>query len=114
MRIADKVLTSTSLPTSLPRFYGIAWRDPLTLSTVVYPMPFNIIARWLRGVHAWIRFSNGDRWLAASRRIRTDAYNEGYEVGIRIGKQLAQEELVVRATAVFAKHGHRNADVSSA
>lgn len=57
---------------------GIAWKDFQTLTWVVYPIPFNLIARWAR-----------DLWHIVagpgSQPTERDFYMRGYEHGYTAG-----------------------------
>ena len=46
----------------IPKGYGIAWVDFLSMEAVCYPMGLNFMARWFRDAKYWIKdpFSKGD------------------------------------------------------
>lgn len=83
--------------TMIPFGYGIAWRDFADNRQVMYPIPFNIIIRWLRDLHYWlmvvgrpgyrekverIAYLNGKN----SNRIEIQSnYNIGYTNGLNDG-----------------------------
>jgi hypothetical protein len=59
---------------TLPRFYGVAWRDYSRDGVVCYPVPVNIVAGLLRGLWHWLK-------SAGTQTIIDAAYNHGYRDG---------------------------------
>lgn len=69
--------------TSLRWYQGVAWKDWQTLTWVVYPIPFNLFARWARDLwfvlaapgpqpmeHDWYMKGYADALAEVSRKNR--------------------------------------------
>jgi len=41
---------------------GVAWYDPARRAAIVYPVPFNVLARILRNIWLWCLAGHGSRW----------------------------------------------------
>lgn len=63
----------------VPRGYGLAWHDLFHNQVVVFPIPFNLVARWLRELYFWLR----NPWTDAMTRDQRAAYLRGYHDGAR-------------------------------
>jgi len=74
MKISDRVREAESMP----RGYGVAWYEPACRWAVVYPVPFNILLRFLRKL--WFRLAFPTKNM---RELREQAiYHRGYQEGI--------------------------------
>ena len=64
----------------LPLLYGVAYYDFAMNSGVYYPIPLNLLVRFLRGL--WMRIKAPDRtwWEERERVIRDRAYQEAIKV----------------------------------
>ncbi|KKM72020.1 hypothetical protein LCGC14_1424710 [marine sediment metagenome] len=62
----------------LPRWYGVAWREPDMDGVVVMPIPLNVLAGWVRRVWHWLRY--GLRPSVFDRAV-IKAYRRGYTEG---------------------------------
>lgn len=64
-----------------PRFYGVAWEDPLSLVVHAFPIPVNLVVRWWLGFWRWCRWSRGNTF----ERLLWEAERRGEERGRRRG-----------------------------
>ena len=88
MRI-KKILTDKQLFTeSVPRLYGLAYRDYARRASAFYPIPLNWLVRWVRD----LRFILSDASNKKSELEKT--YRAGFEAGIERGK--SQGEFIGR------------------
>jgi hypothetical protein len=71
----------------LPWGHGAAYPLVTRAAWVTYPVPLNLLVRWIRSFY----FS-----LARSARtsIEQQAYNRGYEAGIRVGRKQGKDEAI--------------------
>lgn len=68
-----------------PWGYGFAWRSYSEMAVVVYPIPFNFIARWTRELYFW---------LAKPRRFWADQfYLDGYEKGREVADKFSEMKI---------------------
>lgn len=74
----------------LPRGYGVAWRCYDRYASVCYPVPFNLVARWLRDLYVWARCIARPSY---SDRVLWRAFNRGRDIGIELGREHALREL---------------------
>src|SRR3989304_577934 len=75
----------------VPRFYGLAYREPAWAAEVYYLIPFNLLVRWWMGFWCWVVWGRGNRWdraLEAARRA-------GFHAGLEIGRKQATEDALV-------------------
>ena len=89
-------------------WYAIAWRDFDTDRAVCYPVGLHFLMRWSRDLWCWVRGVGlpgyGDRlyikaqgrankWaLAALEQERQNAWDDGYGIGYRQGRQDAIDD----------------------
>jgi hypothetical protein len=102
----------------IPRGYGVAYAVIDRRASVYYPVPFNVVACWLRVVWRWLRFPAGTYvgarqlreaelagwqhgYAAGYERARTDAYRDGYAVGLEDGATNARRELHAEVMALL-------------
>lgn len=74
MRITELQVLEGALP---PKGYGYAWRD-YGDSSIWMPIPFNLIARFIRAAYRSIAFNRNKTWIE-KREIA--AYQAGFEQG---------------------------------
>lgn len=56
----------------IPRWYGIAYYSPYSDHAICYPIPVNLIVRWLRNLLWAMKRGKEDALSEAYRRGRTD------------------------------------------
>ncbi len=78
----------------IPFWYGFAWRYYNEMAIVVFPIPFNFLARWIREVYLFLKLSGAAKinanYLAGYEKGRA----EGENYGMIKGKREYQEELL--------------------
>ena len=67
----------------LPRFYGVAWYDPMTIRAICYPIPVNWFAWAIR--HAWLRMTV----CPMTDYERTMGIRQAYRLGWEHGRATA-------------------------
>jgi len=93
----------------LPRGYGVAYRSVTKHGAICYPIPLNLVVRWLYGVWLWLRFPVGTTWY---EEIEIRAYERGREAGRDIGAlqaATADGERVRRLVSEAYENGKRDA-----
>ena len=67
----------------LPWGYGIAWHRWERNAPVIMPIPFNVIAGWVREVYFLLAYKLQPRWI---RQREVAIANKAFEAGRRIGR----------------------------
>lgn len=99
---ATKIIAGEKMPFG----YGIAWHEYAEAAIVVYPMPFNFVARWVRSAYLHLMNQGAEyskHYLAGYEK----GYEEGKQHGIRKGRLLEQEELVEKIS-LWVTSTHKN------
>lgn len=79
MKIRKEVLCSKGF--AIPRFYGLAWSNDLGMIMVCYPIPLNLIMRWLNVLFIKIKFPHSGVLEKFINKTYNDAFDLGYSRG---------------------------------
>ena len=90
MRFTEEYLFDQGV---VPRWYGLSYRVDYMFVSVFYPIPFNLIVRWVRNI--WLDVSSINPaymkehpWYQAGRRNAADYYHKWYVMTPIQGKPL--------------------------
>lgn len=104
MTLAPYVSSDHSNVTPMPKWYGVAYRDPRTVQFICYPYPVHFLVRSCKDVYWWWRCRQVSYWEDIEKTIRDfvlkesiiyNAINQAkaaYENGT-IPKEKAEESL---------------------
>ena len=85
---------------SIPRFYGLAYREYDRRVGVCYPIPFNIVVRIAMNI--WWSLKSGffpDWYEEKLFKVDREAWQRGYDFGVKTAKSLTNivaEDLLER------------------
>lgn len=80
---------------TLPRFYGVAWRDYARLQAVCYPIPLNWLVFILREIYFLIAYLP----KAPREKFESRVFSAGFEEGRKIGRLEGQNDLALELGA---------------
>lgn len=83
-----------------PRFYGFAWSDMLRRCDICYPIPLNLVVRWVRAAHFWTTYNFRPSWF--DRELQ-----KAVEAGIVLGLQASEVEAMKIELAIVTNTGHK-------
>lgn len=81
---------------TLPRGYGVAYREYDRLVAVAYPIPLNVIISYVRKL--WLKLKTSESLL---KDVKTEAYRMGHYEGYELGKKTAEDKVVEWAKDYF-------------
>lgn len=65
----------------MPKGYGVAWLDYVSLEAITLPIPINLIVRFWLSIYRWMRFPPKTWHEKVALEVREKAYNEGFKFG---------------------------------
>lgn len=90
----------------MPRWYGVAWEDPLQLAVHAFPIPVNLFVRWWLGAYRWARWSRGNTFerllWEAERRGRERGRREGQEAHRAAGYEAGRRDEAILTRGIIA------------
>ena len=68
-----------------PSWYGVAWFDLKTMEAVCYPIPLNIICRWLRDIYLLLARGPSMQKISWTclEEMRQRSYDAGYSDALK-------------------------------
>lgn len=87
----------------LPKGYGFAWAELHKDTAVCYPLPFNVLARWLYHAYWWLVAPQ-----SAVREVHRELYEAGYHAGQNAHSVQFEHGKLAIATQAARKEGYKD------